>query len=181
MNYSVVAVSRSEKHSFSKKNLGTIKLIKNFGVEGDAHAGATVQHIFLAKKDPSRKNIRQVHLIQVELLSELENKGFFVCPGQLGENITTKGLDLLDLPVGCKLHIGEQAVIELTALRNPCIQIENFQKGMLKEVIGKDNQGSIIRKVGVMAIVLTGGIVKADDMINLELPEAPHEKLEYIW
>ena len=181
MSYRVAAVSRSEKHSFSKETLGAINLIENFGVEGDSHAGETVQHIFLAKKDPSRKNIRQVHLIQAELFSELKDKGFSVSPGQLGENITTKGIDLLGLPVGCKLHIGEQAIIKLTALRNPCAQVENFQKGMLKEVISKDNQGSIIRKAGVMAVVLTGGIVKPGDVINLELPEAPHEKLEYIW
>lgn len=181
MNYRIIAVSRSEKHTFSKKNLDSINLIKNFGVEGDAHAGKTVKHIFLAKKDPSRKNIRQVHLIQMELLSELTNKGFSVSPGQLGENITTQGVDLLSLPTACKLHIGEQAVIELTALRNPCVQIDNFQKGMLKEVIGKDDQGTIIRKAGVMGIVLVGGHVKPNDIINIELPDQPYKNLEYIW
>ena len=181
MNYHVVAVSRSKKHSFSKENLDSINLIENFGVEGDAHAGKTVQHIFLTRKDTARKNIRQVHLIQVELFSELKNKGFSVSPGQLGENITTRGIDLLDLPVGSKLYIGEQAVIELTALRNPCSQIDNFQKGLLKEVISKDDKGGIIRKVGVMGVVLAGGIIKPNDMINLELPDTPHKKLEYIW
>lgn len=181
MNYSVVAVSRSEQHSFSKDNLDAINLIENFGIAGDAHAGDTVQHGFLVKKDPSRKNIRQVHLIQSELFCELRNKGFSISPGQLGENITTKGIDLLSLPVGCKLHIGEQAVVEITALRNPCAQIDNFQNGLLKEVISKDEQGGIIRKVGVMGIVLIGGTVKLNDMITLELPNTPHKELEYIW
>jgi len=150
-------------------------------VEGDAHAGKTVKHLFLAKKDPARRNIRQVHLIQMELLEELNTKGFAVSPGQLGENITTQGIDLLSLPVGTRLHIGEEAVIELTALRNPCVQIENFQKGMLKEVISKDDQGKIVRRVGVMAVVTAGGRVNPDDEITVELPDLPHRNLEYIW
>ncbi len=181
MSYEVVAVSRSEKHTFSKNNIQSINLIYDFGVEGDAHAGKTVTHTFLARKDPTRRNIRQVHLIQMELLSELESKGFTVIPGQLGENITTRGIDLLDLPAGSKLHIGEEAVIELTALRNPCIQIDNFQKGMLKEVISRDTQGKLVRKAGVMGIVPVGGYVKPNDIINVELPDLPHNKLVYTW
>ncbi len=117
----------------------------------------------------------------MELLSELESKGFTVIPGQLGENITTRGIDLLDLPAGSKLHIGEEAVIELTALRNPCIQIDNFQKGMLKEVISRDTQGKLVRKAGVMGIVPVGGYVKPNDIINVELPDLPHNKLVYTW
>lgn len=181
MNQKVIAVSRSEKHIFSKENTESINLIYDFGVEGDAHAGKTVKHTYLAKKDPARKNIRQIHLIQTELLSELRSKGFSVCPGQLGENITTQGIDLLNLPTGSKLHIGKEAVVELTALRNPCIQIENFQKGMLKEVVGRDPQGKLIRKAGVMGIVTIGGYVKPNDIINIELPDLPHSNLEYIW
>ncbi|WP_202971739.1 MOSC domain-containing protein [Marinobacter sp. ANT_B65] len=150
-------------------------------MEGDAHAGKTVKHLFLAKKAPSRKNIRQVHLIPMELLDDLNGKGFSVSPGQLGENITTQSIDLLSLPVGCKLHIGEAAIVELTALRNPCVQIENFQKGMLKEVISKDDQGKIVRKVGVMGAVTAGGSVNPDDLITVELPDPPHKNLEYIW
>lgn len=181
MNSRVIAVSRSEKHNFSKENTESINLIQDFGVEGDAHAGKTVKHLFLAKKDPARRNIRQVHLIQMDLLEELNTKGFAVSPGQLGENITTQGIDLLSLPVGSRLHIGEEAVIELTALRNPCVQIENFQKGMLKEVISKDDQGKIVRRVGVMAVVTAGGRVNPDDEITVELPDLPHRNLEYIW
>jgi MOSC domain-containing protein YiiM len=181
MNMRVLAVSKSDQHNFSKKNEESIYLIANFGVEGDAHAGKTIQHLFLTKKDPTRKNIRQVHLIQIELLSELNNKGFSVTPGQLGENITTQGIDLLSLPVESKLHIGKEAIIELTALRNPCVQIENFQKGILKEVVSKDVQGNVIRKIGVMGIVLKGGRVTSNDVINIEFPELPHKNLEYIW
>ena len=181
MNSKVVAVSRSEKHTFSKKNIESINLIYDFGVEGDAHAGKTIKHIFLARKDPGRKNIRQVHLIQMELIRQLKSKGFSVNPGQLGENITTQGIDLLSLPTGCKLHIGEEAVIELTALRSPCVQIDNFQKGILKEVIDRDDQGKMIRKIGVMGIVTAGGTVKPSEIITIEMPDLPHRKLEYVW
>jgi len=181
MNNSVIAVSCSKEHNFSKKNLDAIQLIKDFGVEGDAHAGNTIQHLYLVKKDATRKNIRQVHLIQIEVLNNLSHKGFSVSPGILGENITTQGIDLLNLPVGTQLHIGNQAVIELTALRNPCVQIEKIQKGILKELVKKNNKGNIIRKLGVMGIVLTSGQVKPNDAIKTILPSKPHQNLEYTW
>jgi len=177
----VVAVSKNAEHDFSKKNVESINLIENFGVEGDAHAGKHIKHIFLAKKDPTRKNIRQVHLIQLELLNRLNEKGFTVSSGDLGENITTQGVDLLGLPEGTRLHLGNEAIVELTALRNPCVQIENFQKGLLKEVVGKDDQGNIIRKLGVMGVVVKGGKVTTSDAIEVELPKLPHKELEYIW
>lgn len=177
----VIAVSSSQTHSFSKQNQQCINLIEGIGVEGDAHSGKTIKHLFLAKKDPARPNLRQVHLIQAELFTVLTNLGFSVEPGQLGENITTRGLDLLSLPKGTKLYIGESVIIELTALRNPCIQIENFQKGLLHAVAGRDEHGEIVRKVGVMGIVSVGGKVKPDDIITVLLPEKPHQKLEYIW
>jgi MOSC domain-containing protein YiiM len=181
MKSEVVGVSAGKEHSFSKSNLPCINLIENFGVEGDAHAGKTIQHLFLLKKDPSRKNIRQVHLIPYELFAELGKKGFAVSAGQLGENITTKGVDLLSLPEGARLHIGKVAVVELTALRNPCIQIDRFQKGLLKEVVDKDEAGNIVRRVGVMGVVIVGGVVNMGDKIEITLPNEPHLPLEYVW
>ena len=181
MSYQVVAVSVSAKHGFCKDNAVSIKLIENFGVEGDAHAGEKIKHIYLAKKDPSRPNIRQIHLIPMELLAEVAKKGFLVNPGQLGENITTRGIDLIKLPVATKLHIGEQAVVQVTALRNPCPQINHFQKGLLKEMATKDPEGKVVRKAGVMGIVLVGGTVKPTDKVRIELPVSGHKPLEYIW
>jgi MOSC domain-containing protein YiiM len=181
MNSVVVSVSRSVEHTFSKPNEDSIRLIEGFGVEGDAHAGKTVKHRYLVGKDPTRPNIRQVHLIHTELLDELNEKGFSVEPGQLGENITTRGVDLLALSTGTKLYIGSNVLIELTALRHPCVQIDWFQKGMLKEVLYKDEDGNLVRRTGVMGIILKGGIVKPDDEIVVELPPEPHYPLEYVW
>ena len=150
-------------------------------MEGDAHAGKTVKHRYLVKQDASRPNIRQVHLIHQELLDELNGKGFSVDPGQLGENITTRGIPLLELPSGTKLEIGNEVVIEVTALRNPCKQIDEFQKGMLKEVLYKNQEGNLVRKTGVMGVVLQGGEVRPGDRIKVEFPPEPHQPLEYVW
>jgi MOSC domain-containing protein YiiM len=177
----VVAVSCSETHTFSKPNQTVIKLIEGIGVEGDAHSGTTVKHRFLVKKDATRPNIRQVHLIHNELLDELNEKGFSVKPGQLGENITTRGIALLELPIGTTLCIGDKVVIELTALRNPCKQIDEFQEGMLKAVLYKDENGNLVRKTGVMGIVKSGGEVCPGDAIAIDLPPEPQQQLEYVW
>src|SRR5690606_1734066 len=139
----VVAVSRSASHSFHKANVSSIRVVEGLGVEGDAHFGKTVQHIFLIKKDPLQKNLRQVHLMHAELFDELRSKGFEVGPGRLGENVTTSGVDILKLPLGTKLHLGNEAVVELTGVRNPCRQIEGFQEGLLAEMVDKDEQGNI--------------------------------------
>jgi len=181
MSCKVVNVSRSDVHNFSKDSVPTINLIAGFGVEGDAHAGKNVQHLFLVKKDPHRKNIRQVHLIPSELLAEVAEKGFEVKAGELGENITTAGLDLINLPVGSQLRFANNALIEVTALRNPCPQINQFQPGLLKEMAEKDTQGKVIRKAGVMAVVIEGGVVNAGDTIEVIYPDGPHTALEYIW
>lgn len=181
MDYKVFSVSCSDSHNFSKSSVPAINLIAGIGVEGDAHAGKKVQHLFLVKKDPNRKNIRQVHLIPTELLTELAEKGFAVKPGELGENITTTGIDLISLPVGSQLRFGNNALIALTALRNPCPQINHFQKGLLKEMVEKNAQGKVVRKAGVMAVVLEGGIVNAGDSIEIIYPKKPHSALEYIW
>ena len=181
MKQTVIAVSCSARHTFSKPNQPSIKLKEGIGVDGDAHAGKKVKHRYLANKDPARPNILQVHLIQAELFDELKAIGFAVEPGQLGENITTRGVDLLALPTGTKLRVGQDAVIELTALRSPCVQIDRFQKGLLEAVVEKDENGNLIGRAGVMGIVLVGGEVRPNDSILIELPPEPHHRLVYTW
>ena len=140
----VIAVSAYPEHAFSKQNQSIIRLLAGLGVEGDAHCGATVKHRSRVAQNPGQANLRQVHLIHAELFEELEVAGFTLTPGELGENITTRGVELLSLPVGAQLHLGETAVVELTGLRNPCAQIENFQKGLLAAVLGRDGQGNLM-------------------------------------
>jgi MOSC domain-containing protein YiiM len=180
MNAIVTAVSRSSSHSFSKPNQESIHLLTGLGIEGDAHLGQTVKHRSRVAKDPSQPNLRQVHLIHAELFDELAERGFTVAAGDMGENVTTRGIDLLSLPAGARLLLGESAVIEVTGLRNPCVQIDRFQKGLMKAVLGKDDQGSVIRKSGIMAIVLEGGEVRPGDAIRVELPAEPHRPLEVV-
>ncbi len=177
MNAAVTAVSLSESHSFSKANLPRIRLLQGLGVEGDAHCGATVQHLSRIAKTPDLPNLRQVHLIHSELHDELRSSGFEVQPGDMGENITTRGIDLLSLPEGARLFIGESVVIEITGLRNPCGQIENFQKGLLAAVLDRDAEGNLVRKSGVMAVIVVGGEVCPGDAIRVELPAEPHRRL----
>jgi MOSC domain-containing protein YiiM len=174
----VTAVSRSATYTFSKPNEGSILLLAGLGVEGDAHLGATVRHRSRMAREPDRPNLRQVHLIHAELLDELAASGFSVSPGQMGENVTTRGIDLLGLPVGARLYLGDAAVVELTGLRDPCSQIDRFRPGLLAAVLDRDGQGNLIRKAGVMAVVLTGGEVRPGDPIRVELPPAPHRALE---
>ena len=172
----VTAVSSSAVHEFTKPNVESIELVAGLGVKGDAHLGETVQHIVRVKEDPTKLNRRQVHLIHGELHDELKARGFTVGPGDIGENITTRGLDLLGLPLGTRLHVGGQAVVEVTGLRTPCKQIERFQAGLLAAV-SQDANGNLFFKSGIMGIVLHGGIVKAGDTIRVELPPEPHQKL----
>jgi MOSC domain-containing protein YiiM len=176
----VTAVSCSASHAFSKPNRDGIRLVAGMGVEGDAHAGRTVKHRSRVAKDPSQPNLRQVHLIHSELHDELNAAGFAVAAGEMGENITTRGIDLLSLPQGARLHVGEAAVVEVTGLRNPCVQIDRFRKGMMKAVLDRDAQGNLVRKAGVMGIVLTDGEVKPGDGIRVELPAGPHRPLECV-
>jgi hypothetical protein len=177
---SVVAVSRDAIHRFSKDNHDSVRLLAGLGVEGDAHLGVTVQHRSRIAQDPTQPNLRQVHLIHSELFGELRAVGYDIRPGDLGENITTSGLALLDLPVGTRLRLGPEAVVEVTGLRNPCRQIENFRSGLLKQVVGRDEAGAIVRKGGVMSIVVQGGSVRPGDEIAVELPAAPHRPLEKV-
>ncbi len=174
----VVAVHVNPAHTFSKGSTDSITLHSGLGVEGDAHFGATVQHRSRVARDPSQPNLRQVHLIHSELFDELRRKGFDVRPGQLGENITTLGVDLLALPADTELRIGASVVVRLTGLRNPCGQIDNFQSGLMAAVLDRSPQGQLIRKAGVMAVVLTGGRVVAGDPIDVTLPNHAHVALE---
>jgi MOSC domain-containing protein YiiM len=173
----VLAVHRSSRHDFSKFPEATIKLLAGLGVAGDTHAGVTVQHRSRVARDPSQPNLRQVHLLHAELFGELRAAGFTVRPGDLGENLTTRGVDLLALPTGTRLHLGREAVVEITGLRNPCSQIDRFQQGLMAAVLDRDSSGQLIRKAGVMGVVLAGGDVSAGDAIRIALPPSPHRPL----
>jgi MOSC domain-containing protein YiiM len=173
----VTAVSRSARHSFSKPNELFIRLIAGLGVEGDAHLGETVKHRSRVRADPTQPNLRQVHLIHGELHDELRAAGFDVSAGEMGENITTLGLDLLGLPVGARLHVGDTAVVQVTGLRNPCVQLDRFQSGLTAAVLDRASDGSLVRKAGIMSIVLAGGDVRPGDPIRVELPSGRHRPL----
>ena len=172
----VLAVHRSASHSFSKYAEEAITLVAGLGVAGDAHAGSTVKHRSRVARDPSAPNLRQVHLLHAELFDELVARGFAVFPGDLGENITTRGLNLLELPTGTRLRVAS-AEIELTGLRNPCSQIDRFQPGLTAAVLDRDAAGELVRKAGVMAIVHEGGEIRAGDGIEVRFPAQPYRPL----
>ena len=174
----VVGVSSDPGHNFSKPARMVIRLIAGLGVEGDAHLGEKVQHLSRVRRDPELPNLRQVHLIHAELHDELRGRGFRVEPGAMGENITTRDIDLLGLPVNARLHIGAAAIVEVKGLRNPCGQLNGLQDGLMEATLDKDVDGKIIRKAGVMGIVVVGGEVRPGDAIIVELPPGPHARLE---
>ncbi|MGE5272100.1 MAG: MOSC domain-containing protein [Thiohalocapsa sp.] len=174
----VVAVCRSPTHTMSKPTAPTIRLVAGLGVEDDAHQGATVKHRSRVAKDPSVPNLRQVHLMHAELFDELAAAGFQVTPGLMGENVTTRGVDLLGLPTGALLHVGRQAVVEVTGLRNPCQQLNKVQPGLMNATLARDADGNLVRKAGIMGIVLVGGEVAEGDPIEVELPTVPPTPLE---
>lgn len=176
----VVAVSRSATHTISKGNELEIRVRTGLGVDGDAHQGATVKHRHHVSRDPTRPNLRQVHLIQAELFDELRGQGFELEPGQMGENVTTQGLDLLALPRGTRLHLGDAAVVEVTGLRVPCKLLDRIAPGLMRATLDTAADGTVIRKAGVMGIVLADGDVRPGDAIRVELPPAPHEKLDKV-
>ena len=174
----VTAVHRSASHTMSKPSQPSIRLLAGLGVEGDAHQGETVKHRSRVKRDPTVPNLRQVHLIHAELHDELRAAGFELEPGQMGENITTRGVDLLGLPAGTRLHLGESAVVEITGLRNPCAQLDGIKPGLMAATLARDADGGLVRKAGIMGIVRAGGDVRPGDPIRVELPPAPHRALE---
>ncbi|AIS00642.1 MOSC domain-containing protein [Streptomyces glaucescens] len=176
----IAAVSSNETYSFSKPNRESITLVAGLGVEGDVHAGKTVKHRSRMERDPSQPNLRQVHLIHQELFDEVRAAGFEVSAGQLGENVTTRGIDLLGLPRGTLLHLGDEAVVEVTGLRNPCAQIDGLRDGLMKQLVGRDADGEVWRRAGIMSVVLTGGVVRPGDPVRVELPEGPHTPLDVV-
>jgi MOSC domain-containing protein YiiM len=178
MNGVIVAVALRGPRAFGKEVCPDVRLIPGFGVEGDVHGGATVRHRSRMRRTPGAPNLRQVHLIHGELHDELAEAGFAVGPGEMGENMTTRGVALLDLPVGTTLRLGPEAVIELTGLRNPCPQLDGLHPGLRAAVLDHDTAGNLVRKAGVMAVVLTGGVVRAGDAVEVTLPAPPHRPLE---
>ena len=176
----VTAVSRNGTHAFSKENQQHIRLVAGQGVDGDAHSGTTVKHRSRVRRDPTQPNLRQVHLMHAELHDQLRAAGFGVRPGDLGENVTTRGVDLLGLSTGTLLHLGDDAVVEVTGLRNPCTQIDDYQRGLLKEVVGRDDTGAVVYRAGVMGVVLTGGDVRPGDPIRVVRPPRQHRPLERV-
>jgi MOSC domain-containing protein YiiM len=176
----VLAVSRSARHRFSKEAVLQIRLLAGLGVEGDAHCGTTIKHRSRVAVDPTQPNLRQVHLLHAELFDEVATGGFALRPGDLGENITTRGVDLLGVPRATRLHIGASAIVEVTGLRNPCIQIDRFQPGLLAAVLDRDSSGRIIRKAGIMGVVVAAGDVGAGDSIGIELPPLPRYALDRV-
>ncbi len=176
----VTAVCRSATHSFGKTPVESVLLVEGHGVEGDAHAGRTVKHRSRVAADPTQPNLRQVHLLHAELFDELRAAGFDVAAGQLGENVTVRGVGLLILPAGTRLTLGAGAVVELTGLRNPCAQIEAFHPGLLAAVLDRDAAGQLIRKAGVMGVVRVGGTVRPGDPVRIDLPNPPHRPLDRV-
>jgi MOSC domain-containing protein YiiM len=176
----VTAVSRSPRHTLMKLNEDSIRLVAGMGVEGDAHQGTTVKHRSRVARDPSQPNLRQVHLVHAELHDELRQTGFTVAPGQMGENVTTSGVDLLGLAAGTRLHLGSSAVVEVTGLRNPCAQLDKIQKGLMAATLGRDERGNLVRKAGIMGVVLAEGEVRPGDPIRVEPPPPPHRPLAVV-
>lgn len=176
----VIALSKDSEHRFSKEVCDSLMFLAGLGIEGDAHCGKTVQHRSRVKVDPTQPNLRQVHLIHSELLVQLQEQGFAVKAGTMGENVLTQGIALLNLPKDTLLKLGQEVVLKVTGLRNPCAQLDHYQQGLTKAVLERDEKGDLIRKAGVMAVVIKGGVVNVGDSIELKLPDFPHEPLERV-
>jgi MOSC domain-containing protein YiiM len=174
----VTAVSRSPAHTMSKPNEERIRLLAGLGVEGDAHLGETVKHRSRVRRDPTRPNLRQVHLLHAELHDELRGAGFDLMPGEMGENVTTRGVDLLALATGSRLRLGRDAVVQVTGLRNPCTQLDGLRPGLMAATLGRDDDGGLVRRAGVMGVVLAAGEIRPGDAIRVELPPGPSGPLE---
>jgi MOSC domain-containing protein YiiM len=173
----VEAVCASDAHTLAKRVMTSITLLEGLGVEGDAHAGVTVKHRSRVAKDPTQPNLRQVHLVHAEILDAIAADGFAIAPGVIGENVTTRGIALLDLPTGTRLHLGAQAIVEVTGLRNPCVQLDGIQDGLRGRFLDRDTDGGLVRLGGIMGVVRAGGAVAAGDPIRVELPHEPHRPL----
>ena len=180
MTPTVLTVSRHLRHAFSKPRCDSIRLLAGLGVEGDSHMGVTVKHRSRVRADPTQPNLRQVHLLHAELFAELAAKGFDIESGDIGENVLTAGIDLLALPTGTRLRLGPDAEVEITGLRNPCSQLDRFRPGLMAAMLDRDAAGAIVRKAGIMSIVVAGGAVRPGDAIAVTLPPPPHRKLEKV-
>lgn len=178
MTGTVVAVSLSATHTMSKPTVESIRLLEGMGVAGDAHCGKTVRHRSRVARDPTQPDLRQVHLVHAELHDELRDSGFDVAAGQMGENVTTRGIDLLALPAGTRLRLGVDADVEVTGLRNPCYQLNGIQEGLMPATLERDTDGNLLRKAGVMGIVLAGGTVRGGDAVKVAVPAEPHHGLK---
>lgn len=176
----IISLSKDKGHYFSKNTCDSLRFLKGLGIEGDAHCGETVKHRSRVKADPTQPNLRQVHLIHSELISALQESGFDVSAGTLGENVLTVGIDLLSLPRNTILRLGSSVVLRVTGLRNPCAQLDNYQQGLTKAFLDKDSEGNLIRKAGIMAVVEESGVARIGDSIRIELPVMPHERLERV-
>jgi MOSC domain-containing protein YiiM len=176
----ITAVDHSAGHTFGKRTEGGIRLLAGLGVKGDAHIGRTVKHRSRVKRDPTRPNLRQVHLIHAELHDELRTAGFYVSAGQMGENVTTRGVDLFGLPTSTKLYLGGEASVRITGLRNPCRQLDDFRPGLMQAVLGCDRRGKLVREAGIMGVVVSGGEVRAGDAVRVELPPGPRRPLQKV-
>ena len=177
MSAHVVSVSRSPRHRFSKQPVDAVTLRVGVGVEGDAHAGVTVQHRSRKRWRPDLPNLRQVHLLSAELLDALAVQGFVVSPGDLGENLLVRDLDLLALPTFTRLRLGVDAVVEVTGLRNPCIQLDRFADGLMQATLRREPDGTLVRLAGVMSVVLQTGVVRTGDAVAVQMPTEPHRAL----
>jgi len=173
MDGRVVAVHRSGTYTFTKPSVDHIELVAGLGVAGDVHAGTTVRHRSRVARDPTQPNLRQVHLIHAELHEELATRGYSIAPGAMGENVTTSGIDLLALGCGTRLHLGHDAVVEVTGLRNPCRQLDALAPGLMDAVLDRDERGALVRKAGIMGIVVGSGAVRAGDPITAIAPRGP--------
>ncbi|MBF9002955.1 MOSC domain-containing protein [Vibrio nitrifigilis] len=176
----VVSLSKDSEHRFSKETCDSLTFLKGLGIEGDAHCGDTVKHRSRVKADPSQPNLRQVHLVHSELISELQESGFTVEAGTIGENVLTEGVELLSLPRNTLIMIGAKVVLRVTGLRNPCAQLDNYQRGLTKAVLARDEAGNLVRKAGIMAVVEEGGIVNVGDSISVQMPPKPYKALERV-
>ncbi len=176
----VIALCSSSTHTMSKGARSQLILLKGLGVEGDAHMGEKVKHRSRVVKDPNQPNLRQVHLIHSELHQELISKGFRISPGDMGENITTKGIDLLTLPKDTILAIGNEVELQVTGLRNPCLQLDGLAPGLMKAVLDRDKDGNLVRKAGIMTVVMAGGVIRIGDPIVVKLPNPPFVKLDRV-
>lgn len=176
----IEALHSSPSHSLKKETTSSLEIIKGLGVKGDAHMGAKIKHVYRVRKDPNEPNLRQVHIIHAELFDELKTKDFDISFGEMGENITCSGLDILSLPTDTELQMGVSTRLKVTGLRNPCAQLDSIKKGLMKACLDRNQSGEMIPKVGIMTIVLEGGIINQGDEIKVVFPPEPHRKLEAV-